>query len=106
VNERVSTMEDRQDEGQGPELDQQKAGTLKLLVGRIASVLGILAGVGGTIAALAVDSTDITAAAAAILLGVLGYFLGARRLGAVSVVVGVVLLLVLAGASSGFSQGR
>ena len=106
MNERVSTMEDRQDEGQGPELDQQTAGTLKLLVGRIASVLGILAGVGGTIAALAVDSTDITAAAAAILLGVLGYFLGARRLGAVSVVVGVVLLLVLAGASSGFSQGR
>jgi hypothetical protein len=106
VNERVSTMENRQDEGQGPELDQQKAGTLKLLVGRIVSVLGILAGVGGTIAALAVDSTDITAAAAAILLGVLGYFLGARRLGAVSVVLGVVLLLVLAGASSGFSQGR
>ena len=99
-------MEDRQDEGQGPGLDQETAGTLKLLVGRLASVLGILAGVGGTTAALAVDSTDITAAAAAILLGVLGYFLGARRLGALSVVVGVVLLLVLAGASSGFSQGR
>ena len=106
MNEPVSTMEDRQDQGQSPELDQQKAGTLKLLVGRIASVLGILAGVGGTVAALVVDSTDITAAAAAILLGVLGYFLGARRLGAVSVVLGVVLLLVLAGASSGFSQGR
>ena len=106
MNERVSTMEDGQDEGQGPELDQKTAGTLKLLVGRIASVLGILAGVGGTVAALAVDSTDITAAAAAILLGVLGYFLGARRLGAVSVAVGVALLLVLAGASSGFSQGR
>ena len=99
-------MEDGQDNGQNSQLDQKTAGAVKLLVGRIASVLGILAGVGGTVAALAVQSTDITAGTAAILLGVVGYFLSARSLGAVSVVVGVVLLLVLAGASSGFSQGR
>jgi hypothetical protein len=105
MSERERPAEER-DDSQNPGLDQETAGTLKLLVGRIASVLGILAGVGGTVAALAVDSTDITAAAAAILLGVLGYFLGARRLGAISVVVGVVLLLVLAGASSGLSEGR
>lgn len=94
------------DTSQSPELDQRTAGTLKVLIGRIVSILGILTGVGGTIAALAVQSTDITAAAAAILLGVVGYFLGSRRLGAVSVVLGVVLLLVLAGTSSGLSEGR
>ena len=95
-------MEDGQDNGQNSELDQKTAGAVKLLVGRIASVLGILAGVGATVAALAVQSTDITAGAAAILLGVVGYFLGARSLGAVSVVVGVGLLVMLVGASTGF----
>jgi hypothetical protein len=97
-------MEDGQDNGQNSELDQKTAGAVKLLVGRIASVLGILAGVGGTVAALAVQSTDITAGTAAILLGVVGYFLGARSLGAVSVVVGVGLLVMLVGASTGLTN--
>jgi hypothetical protein len=58
------------------------------------------------VAALAIHSEDVTFATLAILLGVVGYFLGARRLGAASVVVGVVLLLVMGGASSGLSDGR
>ena len=87
-------MEDGQDNGQNSELVQQTAGAVKLLVGRI----------GGTVAALAVQSTDITAGAAAILLGVVGYFLGARSLGAVSVVVGVGLLVMLVGASTGLTN--
>jgi hypothetical protein len=93
-------MEGGQDNGKNSELDQKTTGAVKLLVGRIASVLGILAGVGGTVAALAVQSTDITAGVAAGLLGVVGYFLGARRLGAVSVVVGVGLVVMLVGAST------
>ena len=100
MSEPVNTMEDGQEDSQSPELDQKTAGAVKLLIGRIAAVLGILAGVGGAVAALAVQSTDITPGAAAILLGVVGFFLGARRLGAASVVVGVVLLMVLAGASA------
>ncbi len=94
------------DTSQSPELDQRVAGSLKVLIGRIASILGILAGVAGIIAALAVSSTNLSVAAAPIFLGVLGYFLGARRLGAVSVVLGVVLLLVLAGFSAGLRFGR
>ncbi len=105
MSEQESPAEER-DESQNPGTGEGLQGTVKLLIGRIASVLGILAGVGGAVAALAFDSTDITPAAAAILLGVVGYFLGARRLGAVCVVVGVVVLLVLAGASSGLSEGR
>ena len=97
-------MENGQDNGQNRQLDQKTAGAVKLLVGRIASVVGILAGVGGTVAALAVQSTDVTAGTAAILLGVVGYFLGARSLGAVSVVVGVGLLVMLVGASTGLTN--
>jgi hypothetical protein len=104
MSERANTTEDGQDNGQNSELDRKTAGAVKLLIGRIASILGILAGVGGAVAALAVQSTDITPGAAAILLGVVGYFLGARRLGAASVVVGVVLLMVLAGASALFTN--
>jgi hypothetical protein len=94
------------DTSQSPELDERTAGTLALLIGRIASILGILTAVGGTIVTLVAQSTDITPSAAAILLGVVGYFLGARRLGAVSVVLGVVSLLVLAGFGAGLSFGR
>ena len=85
---------------------EELGGTVKLLIGRVLSVLGILNGIGGTVAALAISSEDVTFATLAILLGVVGYFLGARRLGAASVVVGVVLLLVMGGASSGLSDGR
>ena len=79
MSEQESPAEER-DGSQNPGTDEGLQGTVKLLIGRIASVLGILAGVGGVVAALAFDSTDITPAAAAILLGVVGYFLGARRL--------------------------
>ncbi len=105
MSEQVSPAEKR-GESQNPETDEGLQDTVKLLIGRILSVLGILNGVGGTVAALAIQSPDITFAAVAILLGVVGYFLGARRLGAASVVVGVVLLLVMGGASSGLSDGR
>ncbi len=93
-------------EAQSHGTDEGLQDTVKLLIGRILSVLGILNGVGGTVAALAIHSEDVTFATLAILLGVVGYFLGARRLGAASVVVGVVLLLVMGGASSGLSDGR
>ena len=105
MSEQVSPAEKR-GESQNPETDEGLQGTVKLLIGRILSVLGILNGVGGTVAALAIHSEDVTFATLAILLGVVGYFLGARRFGAASVVVGVVLLLVMGGASSGLSAGR
>ncbi len=94
------------DTSQSPELDERTAGSIKVLIGRIVSILGILTAVGGTIVTLAVQSTDLTPSAAAIVLGVVGYFLDARRLGAVSVVLGVVSLLVLAGFGAGLSFGR
>ena len=105
MSERESPAEAR-DDGQNSVPGEELQGTVKLLIGRILSVLGILNGVGGTAAALAIHSEDVTFASLAILLGVVGYFLGARRLGAASVVVGVVLLLVMGGASSGLSDGR
>ena len=105
MSERESPARER-DDGQHTVPGEELGGTVKLLIGRILSVLGIVNGVGGTVAALAIHSEDITFASLAILLGVVGYFLGARWLGAASVVVGVVLLLVMGGASSGLSDGR
>jgi len=105
VSERESPAIERDDD-QYSVPGEELQGTVKRLIGRILSVLGILNGVGGTVAALAISSEDVTFASLAILLGVVGYFLGARRLGAASVVVGAVLLLVMGGASSGLSDGR
>jgi hypothetical protein len=96
----------RTEEQADPGRNGGNKGAVGLLIGRILCVLGILVAVGGTIAALLAESTDISAAAAAIVLGVVGYALGARRLAVVTVVLGVVALLVVLGAASGLSEGR
>jgi hypothetical protein len=62
----------------------------KLLGGRICCLVGLLLSAGGILFAL---------------LGVLGYFLGARRLGAATVVLGVVAVFFMAAASTGLIPG-
>ena len=44
MSEPVNTMEEGQEDSQSPELDQKTAGAVTLLIGRIAAILGILAG--------------------------------------------------------------
>jgi hypothetical protein len=102
----VSEQRNQTEEQANAGREERAKGAVTLLIGRILCILGILTAVGGTIVAFAVDSTDITAGAAAIFLGVVGYILGERRLGALTVVLGVVALLVLLGAASGLSEGR
>ena len=50
-------------------------------------------------------SVNLSAGAVGIALGVLGYFLGARRLGAASVVLGTVAIFFVAAASTGLIPG-
>ena len=50
-------------------------------------------------------SVDLSAGAVGLALGVLGYFLGARRLGAASVVLGTVAIFFMAAASTGLIPG-
>jgi hypothetical protein len=78
----------------------------KRLGGLISSLLGLLLGVGGIVGALLdVVTEDVTPGALAIMLGVLGYSLGARRMGAATVVLGAVVLFFVVGASTGLVPG-
>src|SRR5918995_4336000 len=82
-----------------------REGALKLLLGRICCVVGLLLSTGGFIVAILGASANLSAGAVGMALGVLGYFLGARRLGAASVVLGVGAVFFLAAASTGLIPG-
>jgi site-specific recombinase len=102
-NEGRSSQVDRyeqEDPGQNKGKNQAKR-----LGGRIACVLGILLGLGGIVGALLGATEDISAGVLAIVVGVLGYSLGARRLGVATVVLGTVALFVVAAASTGLLPG-
>jgi hypothetical protein len=78
---------------------------LKLLLGRVCCVFGLLSGAGGFVLAILGQSVNLSAGAVGLALGVLGYFLGARRLGAASVVLGTAALFFMAAASTGLIPG-
>jgi hypothetical protein len=82
-----------------------REGALKLLLARICCLVGLLLGAGGFIVATLGASVNLSAGAVGIALGVLGYFLGARRLGAASVVLGVGAVFFMAAASTGLIPG-
>ena len=66
----------------------------KLLGGRVACVVGLLLSAASVIAALLGASADISGGALGIVLGGVGYYLGSRRLGSASCVVGVVAIFL------------
>src|SRR3712207_5168346 len=84
--------------------DRQE-GALKLLLGRICCVIGLLLGAGGFVVAILGASVNLSAGAVGIALGVSGYFLGARRLGAASVVLCTAVIFFMARASTGLIPG-
>ena len=91
----------REKPGEGKGKDQAKR-----IGGLISCVLGLLLGVGGIVGALLGGVTeDVSTGALAIMLGILGYSLGTRRLGAATVVVGTLVLFFVVGASTGLVPG-
>jgi len=96
-----SSHVERDDVQENPGGDKERKDALKLLVGRISCMVGILLGVGDIILALLGASDDVSAGVLAMVLGVLGYSLGARRLGAATVVLGTVALFFVVAASTG-----
>jgi hypothetical protein len=84
---------------------EERANLAKLLGGRICCLVGLLFGVGGILFALLGASANVSAGAVGLALGVLGYFLGARRLGAATVVLGIVAVFFMAAASTGLIPG-
>jgi site-specific recombinase len=77
----------------------------KRLGGLISCVLGLLLGLGGIVGALLGATEDVSTGVLAIVLGTLGYYLRARRLGAATVVLGAVALFFVAAASTGLVPG-
>ena len=81
-------MSQKDDAGR-PSEERSGAGKTKLLLGRVASVLGILA----AISVVFVPNFTMNAAILAIGLGGVSYVLGARRLGIVTLIIAAVALI-------------
>jgi hypothetical protein len=90
------------EESRGPGRD---AGWHAGLLGGAVSVVGLLLGVGQIFAALFGGGANISAGALGVGLGVLGYFLGARRLATATVVLCVAAILFGLAASQGLIPG-
>jgi hypothetical protein len=90
---------------EGIDKGEGRKGAAKLLGGRISCIVGILFGAGGILFALAPRSANVSAGAVGAALGLLGYFLGVRRLGVATIVLGVVAVLFMAAASTGLIPG-
>jgi hypothetical protein len=84
---------------------EERQAALKLFLGRICCVVGLLLGAGGILFALLGASNNVSAGAVGAALGILGYFLGVRRLGAATIVLGVVVVFFMAAASTGLVPG-
>jgi len=76
-----------------------------LLAGWIACILGLLCGAFGIVAALFGGGASISPGAVGAALGILGYFLGSRRLGTVTVLLCVAALFFGLSASQGLIPG-
>jgi hypothetical protein len=67
--------------------------------------VGLLFGAGGIVFAVLSASVNLSAGAVGIVLGLVGYFLGVRRLGAATIAMGVIALFFMAAASTGLIPG-
>src|SRR5215208_3122556 len=90
---------------EGIDKGEGRKGAAMLLAGRISCIVGILFGASGILFALLGASANVSAGAVGAALGILGYFLGARRLGVATIVLGVVAVFFMAAASTGLSPG-
>ena len=88
-----------------PQQHPDKKNQAKQLAGRVACILGILLALGGIVGGFLGVTEDVSAGVLAMVLGVLGYYFGARRLGAATVVLGTVALFFLVAASTGLIPG-
>jgi uncharacterized membrane protein len=96
---------ERDEAQENPGRDKERKDALKMLAGKLSCVVGILLGVGGIVLALLGASDDVSSGVLAMLLGVLGYSLGARRPGVATIVLGTVALFFVVAASTGLIPG-
>ena len=90
---------------EGVDKGEGRKGAAMLLAGRISCIVGILFGAGGLLFALLGASANVSSGAVGVVLGVLGYFLCARRLGAVTIVLGMIAVFFMGAAATGLIPG-
>jgi len=93
------------DVSEGIEREATRKDAGRALLARISCLAGLLLGVGGILFALFGASANISAGAVGAALGILGYFLGARRLGAATIAIGVICVFFMAAAATGIIPG-
>ncbi len=90
---------------ENPAEKKNREDRLKMFFGTISCLVGILLVVGGIVASLLAGSANISGGAVGAALGLVGYFLGSRRLGAATVVMGVIGFFFVLMASQGLIPG-
>ena len=91
----------REDPGESKKREER----VRLLLGRLSCLIGVLLGSGCVVSALLGARPNVSAAVVGIGLGVVGHFLGARRLATVTVVLCVAVLFCGLTASQGLIPG-
>jgi hypothetical protein len=78
----------------------------RLLLGRVCCLVGLLLSlVGGIVLAVLGTSVNLSAGTVGVALGIVGYLLGERRMGAATIVLGVVAIFFVAAVSTGLIPG-
>lgn len=75
------------------------------LLGTVSCIVGMLCGIGGILFAILGASDNVSAGVIGAVLGIIGYFLGQRRLAIVAIVIGVAAVFFMAAASTGMIPG-
>lgn len=78
---------------------------VKLLAGRISCIIGILFAVYGVVIVFGGGGASVTSGVLGAVLGILGYFLGSRRLGTATIILSVAVLFFGLAASQGLIPG-
>jgi len=90
---------------EGTDQGRKREEALKMLLGRICCIVGLLLGAGGIVFSILSASVNLSAGAVGIVLGLVGYILGVRWLGVATIALGVIALFFMAAASTGLIPG-
>ena len=88
-----------------PEENPEGARLARLLAGRLSALLGVLSAVGGVIVPIVAGGANVIFGALGVMLGTLAYFLDARRIGTIAVVLSIAALFFGLAASQGLIPG-
>lgn len=93
------------DRDEAPMRPERSERAVKHLAGRIVSAIGALLALAGIVGIILGTGANITPGAVGVMLGVLGYFLGSRSFGTVTIVLSIAVLFFGLAASQGLIPG-